>query len=243
MNGQIATVDIEYDTGTDLPALGYAAYPEASAPKASILVAPPGPGLNDRTLWRARLLAEQGYFAFAMDPYGGRKQAVGMEEVESLINPLRADPNLLRRKVKAALDTMTARSQVDPGKVAAIGFCFGGLAVLELARSGAPVRATVAFHGLIENKNPDDVHNIKGRVLVCTGADDPLVPPEQVATFESEMRQTKIDWQVQVYGGVRHGFTNRGAQPNEISRYDENAERRSWSAMLDLFTLEFGTPQ
>jgi dienelactone hydrolase len=131
---------------------------------------------------------------------------------------------------------------VDGKRLAAIGYCFGGTTVLELARSGAEVRGVVSFHGGLDTPNPGDAKNIKGAVLALHGADDPHVPPRQVAAFEEEMRSAGVDWQMIVYGGAVHGFTNpaNGSNPSTGVAYDEKADRRSWEAMRSFFTEIFG---
>ncbi|HVA81810.1 MAG TPA: dienelactone hydrolase family protein, partial [Candidatus Binataceae bacterium] len=147
-----------------------------------------------------------------------------------------------RRRVRAGLDALAAQPDVNPRQLGAIGYCFGGLTVLELARSGAPLRGVVSFHGLLETRTPEDARNIKGKILVCTGAEDPLVPPAQVEAFAQEMRQAGVDWQVIIYGGAKHAFTNRDADqiPMPGFGYHKAADQRSWNAMRSFFSEAFG---
>src|SRR2546430_3104440 len=158
---------------------------------------------------RARRLAGLGYVALAADMFGGRRQASNLQEVAALVGGLRAEPEKLRARGRAALETLAALPQVDAGRLAAIGFCFGGSVVLELARGGAELKAVVSFHGVLATKMPAQPELVKASVLVCTGVDDPLAPPEQVAEFENEMRTGGgKDWQGIAYGHTPHGFTN-----------------------------------
>jgi dienelactone hydrolase len=156
---------------------------------------------------------------------------------------VRADTDRWRARARAALDALCAEPGVDATKVAAIGYCFGGSTALELARGGAPLSAVVSFHGGLEAPRPDDAKHIRAKVLVCHGAKDPLIPPEQVAAFEAQMRSTKVDWQLTSYGGAVHSFTNPDADKlgNPALAYDASADRRSWAAMLALFEEAFGT--
>ena len=187
---------------------------------------------------RARRLAGLGYVALAADMFGGRRQASNLQEVAALVGGLRAEPEKLRARGRAALETLAALPQVDAGRLAAIGFCFGGSVVLELARAGAELKAVVSFHGVLATKMPAQPGLVKASVLVCTGVDDPLAPPEQVADFENEMRTGGVrDWQVIAYGNTLHGFTNPAADGSlmRTALYNEQADRRSWASMKSLF--------
>jgi dienelactone hydrolase len=151
---------------------------------------------------------------------------------------LRAAPEKLRARGQAALNALAALPQVDASRLAAIGFCFGGSVVLELAREGADLKAAVSFHGVLATKHPAASGGVRASVLVCTGADDPLAPPDQVAAFENEMRAAEVrDWQVISYGNTLHGFTNPAADGSMMrtALYNEQADRRSWAAMKGLF--------
>jgi dienelactone hydrolase len=197
-----------------------------------------GLGLGEFAMERARRLAGLGYVALAADMFGDRRQASNLQEVATLVGGLRAEPDKLRARGRAALETLAVLPQVDAGRLAAIGFCFGGSVVLELARAGADLKAVVSFHGVLTTKLPAQPGQVKASVLVCTGVDDPLSPPEQVADFESEMRIGGVkDWQIIAYGNTLHGFTNPAADGSMMrtALYNEQADRRSWASMKSLF--------
>jgi dienelactone hydrolase len=158
-------------------------------------------------------------------------QAAGAESGKYL-----KDRPLLLARAQAALDQLRASPLVDGQKLAAIGYCFGGAPALDLGRSGAALVDIVTFHGVLSTPDPADDRNIKGHVLVLHGAADPLVNAQAVAAFEKEMTDAKVDWQVVLYGGAMHAFTNPGANsPEHGAQYDPVAARRSWQAMSDLF--------
>jgi dienelactone hydrolase len=174
--------------------------------------------------------------------FGKRRQAKNLQEVANLVGGLRNEPETLRARGRAALATLAALPQVDAGRIAAIGFCFGGSVALELARDGADIKAAVSFHGVLSTRTPAVAGAVKASVLVLTGADDPLAPPEQVRAFEEEMRAAEVrDWQVVNYGNTLHGFTNPAADGSMMrtALYNEQADRRSWVAMRGLFDEVF----
>ena len=206
-----------------------------------MLIFPEWWGVTDYPKHRAEQLAKLGYVAFAADMYGDGKSTDDPKEAGKWAGGVKGDNDLLRRAA-AALDQLKANPLVDGSKIAAIGYCFGGTVGLELARSGAPLAAVVSFHGDLSTKKPDDAANIKGKVLVCTGGDDAFVPPSQITAFEDEMRNGKVDYQVIVYGGAHHAFTNPDADRHGIDniKYSESADRRSFAAMKALFDEVFG---
>lgn len=199
-------------------------------------------GLGDYVKRRARQIAELGYVAFAADIYGKGVRGKTPEESGKLAGKYKGDRPLLRARTRAAFDEVLKIKGVDPKKVAVIGYCFGGTAALELARSGAPLAGTVSFHGGLSTPNPKDAANIKGAVLVLHGADDPNVPPAEVAAFEDEMRAAKVDWQLVGYGNTVHAFTNVevGNKPESGVAYNALSDRRSWEAMRGFFKEIFG---
>lgn len=230
---EVRTQDIEYKDG-DVVLQGYVAWDDAvPGARPGVLVAHQWKGLTDYEKRRARELAGLGYAAFALDLYGRGIRPQTAEEAGKQAGIYRGDRPLMRRRARAALDALAAREACDPRRIAAIGYCFGGTVVLELARSGAPVAAVVPFHGGLDTPDPADARNIRGKVLVLHGADDPHVPPEQVAAFEKEMRDAGVDWQMVSYGGAVHAFTDPGAgnDPSKGAAYNASADRRSWKAM------------
>jgi dienelactone hydrolase len=232
------THDIDYRS--DAAKLrGFLAFDEkVSARRPGVLVFHEGLGLGDFAMVRARMLAEIGYVAFAADMYGDRRQARNLREVAHLVGEMRNQPQMVRDRGHAALEALAGLPQVDATRLAAIGFCFGGTVVLELARDGADLKAVVSFHGVLATKMQAAAGKVKASVLVCTGADDPLAPPEQVRVFEDEMRAAKVaDWQVISYGNTLHGFTNPAADGSMLraALYNPQADRRSWASMRSLF--------
>ena len=163
--------------------------------------------------------------------------------LHDLVGGLRNDPQSLRARARAALATLAALPQVDASRLGAIGFCFGGSVVLELARDGADLAAVVSFHGVLTTQMPAVRGRLTARVLVCTGADDPLAPPEHIRAFEEEMRGAGVhDWQVISYGNTLHGFTNPAADGSimRAALYNATADRRAWASMRGLFEEAFG---
>jgi dienelactone hydrolase len=237
------TRDVDYG-GEAVNLRGYLAWGETVAgPRPGVLVFHEGLGLGDFAMARARRLAELGYVALAADMFGDRRQARNLQEVANLVGSLRKEPEALRVRGRAALAALAALPEVDTSRMAAIGFCFGGSVVLELARAGADLRAVVSFHGVLTTQSPATSGQVKPSVLVLTGADDPLAPPEQVAAFENEMRAASVrDWQVISYGNTLHGFTNPAADGSMMrtALYSAQADRRSWASMRSLFDEVLG---
>jgi dienelactone hydrolase len=211
-----------------------------TAPRAGVLVFPEAFGLSEHAISRAERLAALGYVALACDLHGEGRLIDDLQEAIGALQPLFAEPSKTRARAAGGLHALTARAEVDKSRVGAIGFCFGGTMALELARSGAEVAAIVGFHSGLGTAAPKtDAKAIKGRVLVCIGADDPMIPPEQRAEFEAEMRDAGVDWQMHLYGKTVHSFTNQGAakrgMPDAI-RYSAEADARSWAALQQLFS-------
>jgi dienelactone hydrolase len=179
--------------------------------------------------------------AFAADIYGKGIRPKNIEESGKQATIYRQDRKLLRERVKAALHVLQKYPLTDSKRIAAIGYCFGGGTVLELARSGVNISGVVSFHGNLDTPNPNDAKNIKAKVLVLHGADDPYVPEEQVQDFAREMRLGNVDWQLISYGGVLHSFTNPEAKNNpKGALYNPIADQRSWQAMRQFFAEIFG---
>ena len=208
-----------------------------------VLVCHEGPGLGDHERVVCEQLADLGYVAFALDYHGGGK-VLGRDEMMGILGALRSDLDRTRAVGLAGLSVLTAQTETDASRIAAIGYCFGGTMALELGRAGTDLKAIVGFHSGLGTSRPEDAANITGSVLVNIGADDPMIPPEQRAEFEAEMRAGGVDWQMLVLGGVVHSFTNPAvdalAMPEFIA-YNANADQRSWRAMIDLFDTKLGS--
>ncbi|NPD66257.1 dienelactone hydrolase family protein [Lichenicola cladoniae] len=207
----------------------------SESPRPGILVFPEAFGLSEHAIGRAKRLSEMGFVALACDLHGEGRMVDDLQEAIGLLQPLFADPSRTRARAGAGLAALTGRTEVDASRVASIGFCFGGTMSLELARSGADIKAVVGFHSGLGTKAPkSDAKAIRARILVCIGADDPMIPAEQRAEFEAEMRDAGIDWQMHVYGKTVHSFTNQEAakrgMPDAI-RYSPESDARSWAAM------------
>jgi dienelactone hydrolase len=242
MNAAIHTETVDYQDGkTTLE--GFLAYDDSiSGERPGVLVVHQWHGITDYEKMRARQLAQLGYVAFCADIYGKgvrprTPQASGAEAGKFRSG----DRKLLRERVNAGLEQLKQDPRVDSNRVAAIGYCFGGTTVLELARSGARLNGVVSFHGGLDSPNPADGKNIKCKVLVLAGADDPFQTPENLAAFESEMRDAGVDWQIVFYGGAVHAFTQPDVDKENMSgaKYNAAADRRSWQAMKDFFAEIF----
>lgn len=212
----------------------------ASDPRPGVLVAHTIRGRTPFEEGKARDLAEMGYVAFALDVYG--KSEIGTDDVNARANmdALIGDRPLLQRRLNAALAAMLSQPEVDVDAVAAIGFCFGGLCVLDLARIGAPLKGVVSFHGLFTPPGNTDGSPITTSILVLHGWDDPMATPEDVVALAEELSSREADWQIHGYGGTQHAFTNPAA--NDIDRgtvYDAAADGRSWIAMTNFLRESF----
>jgi dienelactone hydrolase len=213
---------------------GHLAYDDAShEARPGILVVHEWKGLNDYAKRRAEQLAGLGYVALAVDMYGKGVRASDHEEAQKLSGIYRSDRQLMRRRIQAGLEELKRHSAADPTRIAAIGYCFGGTAALELARSGADIAGVVSFHGGLSTPHPGDAANIKGQVLVLHGADDSFISPEEVAAFEEEMRQAGVRYRLIRYPGAVHSFTvpEAGNNPAAGMAYNEEADAQSWEEM------------
>jgi dienelactone hydrolase len=229
----IKTEVVEYRDGEQVLE-GYLAWDDSfHGKRPGMVVVHDWMGLGENSRMRAREVAALGYVALAADIYGKGTRAKNSQEAGQLAGKFKGDLPLLRSRARAAFDTLVANPRVDGGKVFAMGYCFGGTTVLELARSGAPLVGVVTFHGGLSTKNPADARNIKGRVLVLHGAADPYVPPAEVAAFQKEMDDAKVDWQMNSYAGAVHAFTiaDAGNDPSKGAAYNAKADARSWEAL------------
>lgn len=217
---------------------GFLVYDDAiTGKRPGVLVVHEWYGLNDYARMRAEQLASMGYVAFAIDIYGKGVLAKDAKEAGELSAIYKNNRPLMRDRMTAAYQTFLNSPVLDATRVAAIGYCFGGTCALEFARSGAKVNGVVSFHGGLDTPNGADNQNIQTKVLVLHGADDPYVPMTAVAAFEEEMKKTKADWQVVLYSGAVHAFTNMAAG-NDNSKgaaYNATADARSWAAMKNFF--------
>jgi len=223
--------------------VGTLALPEGTDRRPGVLVCHEGPGLDDHARSRAvRLADELGYVAFALDYHGGGQPLADRGQMMARLGELREDPQRARAIATAGLDVLRGEGRTDGDRLAAIGYCFGGTLSLELARGGAAISAVVGFHSGLAPARPEDARNIRGKVLMLIGADDPIVDNAQRRDFEEEMRDGGVDWQLHVYGGAVHSFTNPRASGVDLPGidYHEPTDRRSWQAMLDLFHEVFG---
>ncbi len=233
----VKTEVVEYKDGDQL-CEGVLAWDDAAHGKRpGVVVVHDWMGVSDETIRRTKMLAGLGYVALAADVYGKGTRPKDVKEAGALAGKYKGDLPLLRSRVRAAFDTLAKRPKVDASKVFAIGYCFGGTTALELARSGAPLAGVVSFHGGLSTKDPADAKNVKCPVLALHGAADPYVPPAEVAAFQKEMTDAKVDWQMVYYADAVHAFTNPGAgnDPSKGAAYDARADRRSWEAMKAFF--------
>lgn len=242
--GELFTHRVSYEHG-DLPLEGYIAYdPSRQGKRPGVLVIHEWWGLNEYPRRRARQLAGMGYVAFAADMYGHGTVAETPKQASELANTLRSDRSVMRARAARGLAELQNHRLVDASRTAAIGFCFGGGCVLELARGGADLQGVVSFHGNLDTPNPEMTETPKASVLVCHGAADPHVPSEDVEAFRKEMHACGADWQLVMYGGAVHAFTNpdSGDDPSTGAAYDPAAAKRAWRHMQQFFDEVLATP-
>jgi dienelactone hydrolase len=208
----------------------------SGVPRAAVLVFPTIMNATDSVKDKAHSLAEAGYLALIADFYG--KQPASFDEARACAAEIRPAPLVYRRRLRAGLRALATEAQGLP--LAAIGFCMGGQAALELARDGAPLEAVVSFHGLLGTDLPAEPGNVTARILVCHGDADPMVPRSQVTAFWEEMDDAGANWHFHSYSGVKHGFTNPAPNENLATAYDASADRQSWAAMHALFDEVLG---
>jgi dienelactone hydrolase len=233
------TEKVDYRHG-DTVLKGYLAYDDSIQEiRPGVLVVHCFRGLRDFVKERTELLAGLGYIAFALDMYGVIPK--DDQEAFTLAKTFGQDRPLMRSRANAGLEILKKHRLTDVKRIGAMGYCFGGGGVLELARNGAEIVGVVGFHANLETPNRDDAKNIKGKVLILHGADDPLVPMDHVLAFQEEMRKAKVDWQMVFYGGAVHAFTmpEVGTDYSKPAAYNEKADQRSWEAMKTFFREVF----
>ena len=237
----VKTKVVEYKQG-DTVLEGYLAWDDSTAVKRpGVLVVHEWTGINDHMRQRAEMLAKLGYVAFAADIYGKGVRPATQADAAKTAGLYKNNRPLLRARVRAGLETLKQQKIVDTQRLAAIGYCFGGTTVLELARDGADLRGVISFHGGLSTPTPQDAQNIKAKVLALHGADDPFVKADEVAAFQDEMRKGGVDWQFVSYGNAVHSFTNKaaGTDNSKGAAYNEKADKRSWEAMKVFFAEIF----
>jgi dienelactone hydrolase len=237
----IQTREIEYRDG-DATLAGYLAV-DVSMPKPrpAVVIAHAFAGRDAHACERARQLASMGYVGFALDVYGNGVLGRDVTESMALMTPLLNDRALLLRRMLAGLEALRAQSEVDEAQIAAIGYCFGGLCVLDLARSGADMRGVASFHGMFDPPPSASAARITAKILLLHGWSDPMVLPQDVIDLGVELTNAKADWQLHAYGGAMHGFTQPTA--NDPARgvvYDPRADQRSWQALGNFLEEVFG---
>jgi dienelactone hydrolase len=232
----LKTQTVVYKQG-DTIMQGYLTYDDSyTGKRPGVVVFPEWWGLNEYPKMRADMLAKLGYVAFAADVYGNGLVAKDAQDAGSLATKYKGDRALMRDRAKAALATLKSQPNVDLSRVGAIGYCFGGTAALELARSGADIKSVVSFHGGLSTPTPQDARNIKAQILVLHGADDPFVSPDEVAAFEKEMKEAAVNYEVIKYPGAVHGFTNPANKGDLVgAKYNAEADTKSWQAMKEFF--------
>ncbi|MDH1262805.1 dienelactone hydrolase family protein [Pseudomonas sp. GD03944] len=215
-----------------------------TTPRPGLVMVPNWLGVTDKAAEKAARAASDKYVVFVADMYGKAIRPSNPDEAKKAATTVRSDRPLMRKRAQAAVDVLKAQAgqvALDTSKLGAIGFCFGGGTVLELARSGADLKAFVSFHGNLDTPNPADAKNIKAPVLVLHGADDPAVPPAQVEGFIAEMTAAKADWQLVSYGGAVHSFTDPYAKAPGSNEYHPVVAKRAFKAMNDLLDETFAS--
>lgn len=237
VQAEVRTRTVQYKHGNTILE-GYLAYDDSiHGKRPGVLVVHEWWGLNSYTMKRAEQIARLGYVVFAADMYGEGMKVNDPQKAAQLSEVYLNDRKLMRDRAMAGLDVLIRNPLVDTGKVAAIGYCFGGTTVLELARGHAPVLGVVSFHGGLSTPSPAETKDVKAKVLVLHGADDTFVSNDQINTFMDEMRRSGADWQMVFYSGAVHSFTNPEADRYGIKgiAYNEKADKRSWGAMRQFF--------
>lgn len=227
------TKELSYQDG-NINCVGLVAYDDNNqTPRPAVMVVHDWSGRNQHAEEKAIALAEKGYVGFVVDMYGDKKNGQTNDEKAALATPFFEHRENVMRRMTVAFETLSDLPQVNPQKIAAIGYCFGGMCVLDLARSGAPIRGVVSFHGLLDAPPVKLAKRIQASVLVLHGYDDPMVLPPKLDRFAEEMSEANVDWQLVSYGHTLHAFTNKLANDKAFGTvYDKKADRRSWQHMM-----------
>ena len=235
----IQTREIQYTAADGTSLIGYFAAPQSDTPLAAVIVAPEWWGRNAYTEQRARELAEHGYAALAIDMYGDKKTTTVATEANAWMTQTFADPDTIVTRASAGLKILAAQPEVNADKLAAVGFCYGGKVVLDLARSGAPLHAVITFHGTLSPKTPAKIGQVQAEILVLHGELDSMVTLEDVAAFKAEMYAAQVEHEVIVFADAKHGFSNpladERAKANGVDLgYNANAEQQG---LLEMYAL------
>ena len=226
------TEKITYQSG-DNSFEGFLAQPEGDS-NPCVLIAHTWAGRDAFVEEKAKLLTELGYAAFAIDMYGDGKIGTSNEENAGMMQPLLDDREELARRAQASLDAVSKIDSIDASKIVIMGYCFGGLVAMDLARTGADIKGAVSFHGFLAGPE-NSTNEIKAKLLALHGDSDPMVGQDQIESFRQEMTSKKVDWQLHVFGGAMHSFTNPEANdPDFGAVYSKNADERSWKIFTDL---------
>jgi dienelactone hydrolase len=239
--GAVVTKTISYrQNGADLQ--GYLAFDNlVKGKRPGVLIVHEWWGLNDYVRQRAEQLASLGYVAFALDMYGKNKVTVHPEQAKEFMKQVTENVNAWQQRALAGLDVLRNQPNTDPNRIAAIGYCFGGSTVQQLAYSGANIKGIVSFHGSLLLPPASAAKQIKAKFLICHGAADPFTKPEMIPAYISAMNASGIDWQMVIYGHAKHGFTNPGADKYGMPQvsYNRRADLRSWQNMKQFFNEIF----
>ncbi len=238
---KVQTKTVEYEDG-DVKLVGHLAWDDAvDGKRPGVLVVHEWWGLNDYARSRAEKLASMGYVAFALDMYGEGKVTEHPQEAGKWAAEIRANQKAWTARAQAGLNVLLKQESVDGKRVAAIGYCFGGSTVLQMAFSGAELAGVVSFHGALPTPDESQAKQIKSRILVCHGADDGFISEESIQSFRSALNEAGADYQMIYYSGARHSFTNPDADKRGIDglRYNKSADQRSWQHMQQFFAEIF----
>lgn len=238
LHAEVRTQTIEYSDG-DVTLEGFVAWDSSAetGDRPGVLVVHQWMGLTDYERRRCRQLAELGYVAFALDIYGKDRRPTDRQQAAERADIYKQDRELYRRRLTLGLQQLRKQDDVADDQIAAIGYCFGGTGVLELARSGAEIDGVVSFHGGLDSPSPQDGENIQAKVLICHGADDPFVPKEDIQAMLAEFNAANVNWQMNIYSNAVHAFTQpmAGNDNSAGAAYNAQADRRSWQAMQLFF--------
>ena len=231
-NQKLSIKSVEYTAGTETFEGLLVAPRQVKAPLPGILMIHNWMGVTDQVKLQATRMAELGFAVFAADIYGKGVRPSSPADAGKIAGKFKSDRKLFRDRLQLGLETLRKQNGVDGNKIIAVGYCFGGTGVIELARSGANIKGVVSFHGGLDSPKPEDGKNIKTRILALHGADDPFVKAEDLAAFEKEMRDNQVDWQLVKFGGAVHSFTDTGAGSDNSkgTAYNPVADRRSVEA-------------